>query len=133
MKRKTLLAMGTCLVIGIAVGVAAGWKFSLAYHSEDHVASKHDDRQEVAGEDNRAALGQHEGESTVQLTEEEMKEFGIVVGKAGKGKLHINVVVPGEIVPNADRLAHIVPTLQALHEKSRKDWVIRFAKAKSWR
>jgi len=120
MKRKTLLVMGACLIIGIAVGVAAGWKFSLAYHSEDHVASKHDDRQKVAGEDNLAALGQHEGESTVQLTEEEMKEFGIVVGKAGKGKLHINVVVPGEIVPNADELAHIVPRVAGIVREVKK-------------
>ncbi len=106
MKHKALLGMAVFLLAGIVIGIAVGWKFNLAHYFEDPISSENDAHQEQDGH------GEHdepEGGHTVQLTEEELREFGIEVGKAGKGKLQIEVVLPGEIVPNADELAHVVP------------------------
>ena len=54
----------------------------------------------------------HEGhaeEEGIKLSDAEMKEFGIQVAKADAGKLYRYVDLPGEIRPNGDRLAHLVP------------------------
>lgn len=49
-----------------------------------------------------------------------MKEFGIEVGPAGPGELKVHVRLPGEIVVNADRVAHIVPRVPGLVREVRK-------------
>ncbi|UCG51636.1 MAG: efflux RND transporter periplasmic adaptor subunit [Candidatus Latescibacterota bacterium] len=51
----------------------------------------------------------HEEGRTVKLTPEELHEFGIEVDVAGGGVIRLFLSLPGEIRPNADRLAHIVP------------------------
>ncbi len=51
----------------------------------------------------------HSDESTVRLSREERDRFGIMVATAGSGKLTTQIRLPGEIVLNADRVAHIVP------------------------
>ncbi len=54
----------------------------------------------------------HEGhaeEEGIKLSDAEMKEFGIQLAKADAGKLYRYVDLPGEIRPNGDRLAHLVP------------------------
>jgi len=111
MKHKALLGMALFLLAGIAIGVAVSWKFNLAHYFEDHTSSENDAHQ---GHDDHGEHDEPEGGHTVQLTEEELREFGIEVGKAGKGKLQIEVVLPGEIVPNADKLAHVVPRVAGI-------------------
>jgi len=49
----------------------------------------------------------HEG--AVVLSEAELREFGIEVSAAGPGRIATTVELPGEIRPNQDRVAHIVP------------------------
>lgn len=84
-------------------------------HGEEIGHSKH-------GEE--AGHGQHdeheEEEGVVNLTEEEMKEFGIVIGTAGSGKLSIYVTLPGEIAINSDKMAHIVPRVGGVVRDVRK-------------
>ncbi|MHC4647752.1 MAG: efflux RND transporter periplasmic adaptor subunit, partial [Planctomycetota bacterium] len=53
----------------------------------------------------------HAGESIVQLSEEDMRKFGIEVDVAGPGEFEVHVSVPGEIKFNANKVAHIVPTV----------------------
>ncbi|MHC4617796.1 MAG: efflux RND transporter periplasmic adaptor subunit [Planctomycetota bacterium] len=53
----------------------------------------------------------HAGESAVQLSEEDMRKFGIEVDAAGSGEFEVCVSVPGEIKFNANKVAHIVPTV----------------------
>lgn len=48
-------------------------------------------------------------EEVVRLSDAQMREFGIEVATAGPGRLDRYVELPGEIVLNADRLAHVVP------------------------
>lgn len=45
----------------------------------------------------------------VVLSEAERTEFGIELAVAGPGTIATTVELPGEILPNQDRLAHIVP------------------------
>lgn len=53
--------------------------------------------------------GHDENEKAIKLHDEDIKEFGIEVKEAGPGKLAVQLELPGEIVANPDRLAHIVP------------------------
>jgi multidrug efflux pump subunit AcrA (membrane-fusion protein) len=55
-----------------------------------------------------AAAHQHD-EPVVHLTADDVKRFGIEVGTAGPGNIDVHVRLPGQIVINADRVAHIVP------------------------
>lgn len=63
---------------------------------------------------------QDEHEDIVHLTTSEMEEFGIEVDVAGPGKLHIEIVVPGEVVVNYDKLAHIAPRFPGVVTEVRK-------------
>ncbi len=47
--------------------------------------------------------------SAVRLSEAEMNRFGVKVAVAGSGGLASRISLPGKIVLNADRVAHIVP------------------------
>ncbi|RMD55184.1 MAG: efflux RND transporter periplasmic adaptor subunit [Nitrospirae bacterium] len=57
--------------------------------------------------------GEHE-ERVVSLSGEELREFGIELGKAKPGKLKLKIRVPGEIVINADHLVHVVPRVSGI-------------------
>jgi cobalt-zinc-cadmium efflux system membrane fusion protein len=70
--------------------------------------------EEHAGED------EHGEEEVVRLSEAEMKEFGIEVATAGPDRLDQYVDLPGEIVLNADRLAHVVPRVSGIVREVRK-------------
>jgi cobalt-zinc-cadmium efflux system membrane fusion protein len=50
---------------------------------------------------------EHEGK--LVLSTAERAEFGIELATAGPGRIATTVELPGEILPNQDRLAHIVP------------------------
>ena len=58
-------------------------------------------------EDTQVPTQAHEEE--VHLSEAQLVELGIVVKAAAATTLTLEVSLPGEIVANADRLAHIVP------------------------
>lgn len=62
----------------------------------------------------------HNDESIVQLSEEDVRRFGIEVGKAGSGEFEVYLSVPGEITINTDRMAHIVPRVPGIVREVRK-------------
>jgi cobalt-zinc-cadmium efflux system membrane fusion protein len=72
------------------------------HETREHEAEKAGAHEEHAGHD------EHE-EATVGLTPTELAEFGIEVEPAAPGTIVLHVSLPGEVQPNADRLAHIVP------------------------
>ena len=72
-------------------------------HEEGHDEDGHDD-----GHGDSAEEGEHH-DDVVKLSPSEMKEFGVKVGAAGSGQITTYVVLPGEVLPNADHVAHIVP------------------------
>jgi cobalt-zinc-cadmium efflux system membrane fusion protein len=63
---------------------------------------------------------EHGDKGVVRLDDAELKEFGIEVGTAGPGNLKVHVSLPGEVVANADRLAHIVPRVSGVVREVRK-------------
>ena len=62
----------------------------------------------------------HAEEKVVRLTDAQRKEFGIELATAGPGQLKVQVELPGEIVPNADRVAHVVPRVPGVVREVRK-------------
>lgn len=64
---------------------------------------------------------EHGEKGVVRLGDAELKEFGIEVGTAGPGNLKVHVSLPGEVVANADRLAHIVPRVPGVVREVRKN------------
>jgi len=56
----------------------------------------------------------HEEDEPIRLTKEELGEFGIVVTKANAAELEQYVDLPGEIVLNADHVAHVVPRVTGI-------------------
>jgi hypothetical protein len=53
----------------------------------------------------------HAGEPVVQLSVDDIRKFGIEVDVVGSGQFEVHVSVPGEIKFNANKVAHIVPTV----------------------
>jgi cobalt-zinc-cadmium efflux system membrane fusion protein len=63
----------------------------------------------VRSEGDEHIEGTDDHSETVQLSQQELNEFGIELAKAGPGKLDIQVSLPGEIIIPPDNLAHIHP------------------------
>ena len=51
----------------------------------------------------------HGDEQVVELTQDEIDRYAIELGKAGPGQIEVHISVPGQIVINTDRMAHIMP------------------------
>ena len=62
----------------------------------------------------------HKDEKIVRLTKQELAEFGLEVATARAGKLALKITLPGEVVVNADRIAHIVPRVPGIVSKVAK-------------
>jgi membrane fusion protein, heavy metal efflux system len=60
-------------------------------------------------------------EGILRFTDSQIKEFGISTASAASGTLRINVVLPGEVVLNADRVAHVVPRVSGVVREVRKN------------
>ncbi len=84
-------------------------------HKEEEAG--HDDHDGHSGEE--AGEDEH-GEEVVKLSPAELKEFGIELAVAAPGSLDQYTELPGEIVLNADRLAHVVPQVPGIVRKVHK-------------
>jgi len=127
--KNPLALMATLvLVVGLALwGVAPGLGLPVAMaadkhghdedpHDADHAEHEgHDDHDEGHGSDE----GAHH-EDVVTLSASQMEEFGVEMATAGRGQITTYVVLPGEVVPNADRVAHIVPRYAGIVKEVRK-------------
>ncbi len=103
MTSKKRIYIFAAAVAGIIVALAAFRYFATQDAQTRKV--KEDKHQEEKHEE----MGHDEHENVVKLHAEDLKEFGIDVKEAGHGKLNVQLELPGEIVANPDRLAHIVP------------------------
>ncbi len=95
-------------------------------NDDDHKKHDDDDHEGIEDHDDDHRKGkEHEDhgdhdEDAIRLSDGEMKEFGIEVEKAGPGKLHTYIKLPGEVLLDPDRLAHIVPRVPGIVRKVRK-------------
>jgi len=115
MKYIILTIIVIVFLVGISLGILVEWRFDLIPHLTGYTESD----QTVHNEEDEE-LDDHGDEDVVKLSEQEMTEFGIEVGTAGPGKLQIDAVLPGEIVPNPDGLAHVVPRVSGITREVKK-------------
>jgi cobalt-zinc-cadmium efflux system membrane fusion protein len=76
------------------------------------------DREPAAPQGTNTAAG---AASVVHLSELQIKQFGVETGVAGPGRLRLEVVLPGEVTLNADRVAHVVPRVTGVVREVRKN------------
>ena len=77
---------------------------------DDHDHDSHDDSDAHDDHDSHDSHDDHDDHvDIVRLTAAEIAEFGVIVETAGSGVIEQTLEVPGEVRPNDDRLAHIVP------------------------
>jgi len=101
-RRRTAAAVALC--VSLAVAALAG------PHDDDHAHETHDADAHAEHDDHDEHAGQAADEHRrVRLGPEELEEFEIEVATAGPGVIERHLELPGEVRPNADRLAHIVP------------------------
>ena len=91
MKHKKLVII-LCLI-----GLAA--ILGLVFTGSDAEKMEHSDHRQHDDHDDHIDL--------VRLSKEQLEEFDITIERAGPGTLKQFVSVPGEIVPNQDKLSHI--------------------------
>ena len=65
--------------------------------------------QQVAAQDEHGHEEPEGHEGAVEMSPQDIAEFGIEIATAGASTIVSALAVPGEVQPNADRLAHIVP------------------------
>ena len=112
---KTTINLFGKVLLAFFMTAALLWGTACTGQSPSGSAGKGPEAQkEHAGEDD------HEDEKAIRLTEAQRKEFGIELATAGSGPLKIQVELPGEIVPNADRVAHVVPRVPGVVREVRK-------------
>lgn len=109
---------GRRIITGVAIGAVAITGAIVAYralrpsNNKPMAVQHHHD--EAEGHDD------HGEEAVVRVTAAEMNEFGIEVGTAEGGTLHIYTTLPGEIVANQDHVAHVVPRFPGIVTEVRK-------------
>ncbi len=96
------------IILGIVLGVALGgggmwWLASAPPPQSSTDPPGHGHEAEGGADEHGHADG------ALVLTEKAVRESGIEVATAGGGQLDETLTLPGEIVLNADRVAHIVP------------------------
>ncbi len=72
-------------------------------HDEESTEVKLDDHGEEGDHDD------HEDKKFVEMSSEELAEFGVELSTVGPGVIRNEIVVPGEISVNRNSLAHITP------------------------
>ena len=89
-------------------------------HDEAEHRDGHDDHEGDGDHEGHDEHGDHEGHGheeeggAIRLDPDALREFGIETAIAGPGSLGDEIVLPGEIVPNADRLAHVLPRVRGI-------------------
>lgn len=119
--------LAICVGTGLlsVAGVRAQTHHGHGHTDDTHVAPIHSEPETHDADGNREAHGDdHSGETEalIHLSPAQIREFGIKTASAGPGEIYLDTELPGEIVPDPDRLAHIVPRVpgvtRAVHKKT---------------
>ena len=81
------------------------WLVALVVFSAGVAIAQHDDHDE----DEESGHGQE-----IEMSAADQAEFGIEVSTVGPGVIVTEITLPGEIHPNDDRLAHLVPRYEGI-------------------
>ena len=87
-------------------------------HSAEEAAAhghrEHADEEEEGAHEEHPAVSEDHDEDIVHLSPQELTEFGIGISTASSGTIEQFIDLPGEIVLNADRVAHVVPRVAGI-------------------
>lgn len=117
MKNKMILIVVGVFIVGFLLGGGAVWKMDHWIHSDKHYDGHDHDAQgdsHAPVENGHSNHAEDEHKDLVQLTDEEMAEYGIEIATVSEGKLQTIISLSGEVVPNPDKLAHIVPPVSGI-------------------
>ncbi|MCL5123484.1 MAG: efflux RND transporter periplasmic adaptor subunit [Deltaproteobacteria bacterium] len=103
LKSKTILVMTTLVGVLVAVIAAGNLPKKGIPESQEKRLSKSDHDPNEAKEDPNHKI--------IKLSQSVIKEEGITISSASPGKLRVTADLPGQVVINADRMAHIVPRM----------------------
>ena len=94
------------LLIGIVVG---GLAVFILFGENTFSSDEHNSTEVTHNDEGNEHEGVEEHSEAINISDEVMKEFGIEVKIASKGKIAVHKELTGEIVLNPDNIAHIVP------------------------
>ena len=100
------------------VGVVRG-----GTETEDHEDHEHEQHARKISDDHnrdKEKPNQHTPEELVKINDLQRKKLDIKFGTAGPGRLLTTIELPGEIMMDADHLAHIMPLLPGVVQEVRK-------------
>ncbi|MGM0454519.1 MAG: efflux RND transporter periplasmic adaptor subunit, partial [Thermodesulfobacteriota bacterium] len=112
-------AMLLCLPAGpVLAQTQAPHEHGPGAHAEDkHPESEEHDTPGSGDASEQAHSGKEENAEAIHMTAAQIKEFGIQTADAGPGEIHVQAELPGEIVADPDRVAHIVPRVSGFTRK----------------
>lgn len=103
---KKILTAGVVLMIGLLlIGMTA---FTTGCSNSDAR-----DQQGEAGlsADREDSEHNEEGHDALQLSDRDIEDFGIVIQTAGPIRIHREIVLPGEVRMDQNKVAHVMPTV----------------------
>ena len=109
MNQRTTIITIAALVVGLSGGAAATycWLRTPPRPTAPAGSDLHDDEHEGDGHVEPGA-GEEDHQSVVRLSPGQMEQFGIELARAAPGTLLTRISLPGHIVLNEDRVAHMV-------------------------
>jgi cobalt-zinc-cadmium efflux system membrane fusion protein len=113
LRRLTRVALMGILLAGLPARVALG--------SEEHEHGEHEEADEHGHDDpGHDEHGHDEHGEKRAFTVEDFERFGVRLVTAGPGEVDVGLELPGEVRPNADRIAHIAPRFPGIVREVRK-------------
>jgi len=83
-------------------------------HNDEQGYEEHEDEHEEGQVIELSKEQINEEGQVIELSKEQIKEIGIALAAATGGKIDGYINLPGEVVVNADRMAHIVPRVSGV-------------------
>ena len=117
MKYKKLIILAIVVLVAIFAVSRLVLKFKSGQGHDHSEQSSNGHSEQSSNEHSEHSSNAHEDHgnvSGVQLSEEDIKKFGIKIDKACEGEFDVTISVPGEIVINTDYLVHIVPRVPGI-------------------
>ena len=106
------------LAAGLAIGILLAWSLPELSHLLPSSASQSAPSSEPKS---GAAAGPSENQQEAKLGAEAIDAAGIAVATVESGAIARKVIVPGTIVPEADRIAHVAVKLSSIVAELRKN------------
>ena len=117
---KNMKILITSIVVIVLVVVGGFLALQLFHpntnaHMQEELTKNNQDS-EKHGDEHGDEEGDEHGdeEGLIRLSQAEQQEFGVVLAKAEAGSLEQYIDLPGEIVLNADKVAHVVPRVSGI-------------------